>query len=143
MKTMAWDAIVTALIIAGLVYLALVFVAHAHNHQRPELNEWYRNLHSYLGPCCDGEEAKHIATDQWSEWREELHCAHAEVDTSKDDAHGPYCVFLQGKWWNVPDDVVLKQPNLDGAALVWPYFRYNDPNGELISIRCFIPGAGT
>ena len=37
-----------------LIVLVWHFVAHAHDHSRPELNSWFEGLKSGKGPCCSG-----------------------------------------------------------------------------------------
>jgi hypothetical protein len=44
-------------------------------------------------------------------------------------------VFLRGEWVDVPDDTVIKQPNLAGRTMVWPHYIDGRP-----FIRCFMPG---
>jgi len=101
--------------------------AYAHDHTHPELNEWFRSLRSKGGaPCCDNSDfetgsAKHLEDVDWD---------------SKD---GHYRVRLNGHWIDVPDSAVVPGANRAGPAMVWPFYM----NGELIGIRCFMPGALT
>jgi hypothetical protein len=41
-------------------------------------------------------------------------------------------------WIDVPDDAVITEPNRAGRTMVWP-LRV----GNLITIRCFMPGSMT
>lgn len=94
---------------------------------RPDLDGWFMKLKSPGGGlCCDLTEAKKIADPDW------------------DTQDGHFRVFLEGKWWVVPDDSVVPGPNRYGPALVWP-LEYGDSKGnmQMIGIRCFMPGAGT
>jgi hypothetical protein len=47
-------------------------------------------------------------------------------------------VRLYGEWVDVPDDAVVKQPNLAGRTMVWTYGMM----GRTM-IRCFMPGTMT
>lgn len=106
-----------ALIPALLVLGSLSF---AHDHNRPELNDWFMGLHSRgKQPCCDGSDATSLDDPDW------------------ENNSGHYRVRLNGEWVNVPEDAVIDEPNRDGRAMVWPYYI----NGELRGIRCFMPGA--
>jgi hypothetical protein len=59
-------------------------------------------------------------------------------DVDWDSQQGHYRVRIQGKWFVVPDDSVVTEPNRFGPAIVWPY---QERDGTT-RIRCFIPGAG-
>ena len=91
-----------------------------HSHDRPGLDDWYSGLKSGRGPCCDGpgKDAKYLESDDW------------------ESNGGHYRVRLYGKWIDVPDEAVLKEPNKDGRTRVWPIKYFN---GQIF-IRCFIPG---
>jgi hypothetical protein len=104
------------------IVFTLAFVhscASAHDHNRPELNSWFKSLQSGKGPCCNGTEAVHVDDPDWQ------------------NDNGHYRVRLEGEWVDVPDDAVVRGPNMDGRAMVWPYRR----DGLLNQIRCFMPGA--
>lgn len=106
---------VTLLVVATMSLSA----SYAHDHNRPELNGWFRSLQSQgLNICCDGSDAKSIEDPDW-----------------ENDA-GHYRVRLEGKWFDVPDTAVVTVPNKYGRALVWPIYQ----NGRPILIRCFMPG---
>ena len=120
--------------------LALLFVlgysvcAHAHDHSRPELNGWYQSLHAGdKAPCCDGEEANHIADMDW-----DTQCE--QNNSGEQRCH--YRVFIYNKWWDVPARAVVDGPNRDGAPLVWAAPTYNNKEVFSVFIRCFLPGAG-
>lgn len=49
---------------------------------------------------------------------------------------------FSSRWMQVPDEVVIHNPNRHGAPVVWWWIdEDDDPNGELVQIRCFAPGA--
>jgi hypothetical protein len=86
-------------------------IANAHDPKRPDLDDWYRGLQSSgAGHCCDKSEAKQLDGSDW------------------DMKDGHYRVRFKGDWLDVPDNALVKQPNLVGPALVWIYFY--SPMGE-------------
>jgi hypothetical protein len=87
------------------------------------LKPWFDSLKSGKGPCCSDADGTALSDVDWE-----------SVD-------GHYRVRIEDKWWDVPDDAVLKQPNLYGKALVWPN-THRGLNGvlEKVDIRCFITG---
>lgn len=64
-----------------IVLLASHFAAHAHDHNRPELNHWFESLKSGKGPCCSHTDGIAVANRDWD---------------SKDSG---YRVRLYGQWW--------------------------------------------
>lgn len=110
--------LLTIMVLAGFASSVFMYEVLAHDHGRPDLDPWFKSLHSGKGVCCDGSEAKSIDDPDW------------------DNDHGHYRVRLEGEWIDVPDDAVVDQINRFGVALVWP--------GEIKdgkqTIRCFMPG---
>lgn len=108
------------LVLAGLLFST---PSQPHDHARPELDKWFKDLRAKGTPggqgalCCDGTDATSLEDPDW-----EL----------KD---GHFRVRLNGEWVNVPDEAVVDAPNRYGPALVWPY------TGYLPGIRCFMPGS--
>ena len=86
----------------------------------PELKQWFDKLHSKKGNCCSDADGTALSDVDWE---------------SKD---GKYRVRLDGKWYDVPEDALITEPNRVGRTMVWP-IRYPGT----ISIRCFMPGAMT
>jgi hypothetical protein len=82
------------------------------------LHEWFDSLRSARGPCCSDADGTALSGADWD---------------SKD---GHYRVYLGGEWIDVPDEAVIKAPNLAGRTMVWPMYQ----DGKPPSIRCFIPG---
>lgn len=118
-KTFSMAAITAATLIMLLVWH---FVAHAHDHSRPELNSWFESLKSGKGPCCSDADGKALSDTDW------------EV------RGGRYRVHIESQWWDVPNEAVIKEPNRAGRTMVWPvYYRVLD-NQLRIDIRCFMPG---
>lgn len=113
-------------LLIGIVLVAFAFggcrKGHAHDHNRPELNDWFMDLHSKgKAPCCDGSDAMSLEDVDWD---------------SKD---GHYRVRLEGEWVDVPDDAVVEGPNRAGPTMVWPWRQ----NCKLDHVRCFMPGSMT
>jgi len=89
------------------------------------LKGWFESLHSGMGPCCSDADGSALSDADW------------EV---KD---GHYRVRIEGEWWDVPDEAVIKEPNRAGRTMVWPiYYRAFDAPLRL-EIRCFMPGTMT
>jgi hypothetical protein len=79
------------------------------------LKPWFDSLKSDFGPCCGV--ADGIADPDWE---------------SKD---GHYRVRIDGKWIDVPDRAVIREPNEFQRSMVWPI-----RGSGHIFIRCFLPG---
>ncbi len=106
-----------------------VHIAYARDltgeYKNSPLHGWFESLKSGNGLCCSFADGQTLGDVDWD---------------IKDDH---YRVFL-GRWIDVPDRAVIKDPNLYGQAVVWPmYSTYADGHKEISSIRCFIPGSGT
>ncbi len=87
------------------------------------LKSWFDSLASRKGLCCSFADGVKVEDVDW--------------DTGGPD--GAYRVRLGGKWVSVPADAVITEPNRFGPAVVWPALGADNE----VSIRCFIPGAGT
>jgi hypothetical protein len=89
------------------------------------LHDWFDSLHSAKGPCCSDADGTALS----------------DVDWEAKDGH--YRVRIEGQWWTVPDEAVIKEPNRAGRTMVWPIY-YRAVNDLLrIEIRCFMPGTMT
>lgn len=116
------------------IILALSLLWQAHDYAHPDRADWYRSLRSPGGgPCCDGDEAQHIADVDW-----DTTCENNNFGESR--CH--YRVFLHNQWTDVPAQSVVDGPNRDGSALVWEVPTYNGNTLFSTYIRCFMPGAG-
>ena len=103
-----------------MLFILFAGLAHAHDPNRADLDKWFQGLSSKQGGlCCHGREAKELDDSDW--------------DTK--DAH--YRVRLNGNWYDVPNNAVVKEKNLVGRALIWISFNYS---GGGVTIRCFMPG---
>jgi hypothetical protein len=111
---------------AMLVLLVLCVPALArdngqYNNVSREIRQWFRNqkIPNTRLLCCD-----------------EADGTYAEEDIR----NGVYWTRFgqtEGQWIPVPEDVVIKGPNLTGAPVVWWFFL----DGGLY-IRCYAPGGG-
>ena len=89
------------------------------------LHNWFESLHSDKGPCCSDADGTALS----------------DVDWEVRDGH--YRVRIEGQWWDVPDEAVIKEPNLARRTMVWPIY-YRASNSPLrVEIRCFMPGTMT
>ena len=94
-------------------------------HANSPLKPWFESLQSKRGPCCADADGMTLK----------------DVDWETRDGH--YRVFIEGKWWDVPDEAVIKEPNLDGRTMVWPIYVRSVNVLIDINIRCFMPGTMT
>lgn len=96
-------------------------------HEEGPLKQWFQGLHSsYGGPCCA--EADGLADPEW-ESNKGHYRVHIPISKGSSDL----------VWVNVPDEAVIKDPNLDGRVWVWPFYSYGSP----VAVRCFMPGSMT
>ena len=128
----------------ALLMLAMAHLTPVHDQQMRQslASDWMANLSSKKGLCCSFADGSTVKDVDW-QVSEGMAC---EVFPSDAQNHqsGKYCVRLNGKWWLVPDNALIEEPNRYGPAVVWPI--YVAPGGEalkLIGIRCFMPGAFT
>jgi hypothetical protein len=90
------------------------------------LKPWFDSLRSGKGPCCSDADGTALSDTDW------------------DFKNGHYLVFIENKWWVVPDEAVIKEPNKVGRTMVWPtYYRANGVQLDRVDIRCFMPGSMT
>lgn len=85
------------------------------------LKSWFDSLASKRGPCCSDADGTALSDVDW------------------ESKNGSYKVRIDGKWYDVPEDAVLTQPNLSGKTMVWPTMGWWGG----LTIRCFIPGPMT
>lgn len=107
----------------AIVLPVFLFAAHAHDHDRPELDHWFESLKSGKGPCCSAADGTALSDADW------------------DVRDGHYRVRIKGQWWDVPEEAVIREPNRAGRTIVWPFYHWTLGKPLRIDIRCFIPGA--
>lgn len=101
-----------------IVIAILLLVRDDGRYANSPLKEWFNHLASGKGLCCSSADGQVVEDPDWE---------------SKD---GHYRVRIGNEWIDVPDDAVIKEPNLYGRTMVWPMF-----SGGLMTIRCFMPGS--
>jgi hypothetical protein len=87
----------------------------------PDIRQWFRAQKSPRtgGLCCN-----------------EADGMYAEEEI-RNGTYWTRFAITRGEWVPVPWDVVIKNPNRNGAPVVWWYFQ----DGKL-QIRCYAPGGG-
>lgn len=124
-------SVLAGVIAAIVVVLALVgCAAQAHDNGRyaqsdPQTHAWFNKLASKKGLCCSFADGKTIA----------------DVDWKTHDGH--YHVRIEDRWYDVPDEAVITEPNRIGQTMVWPYQTRELDGTEGWAIRCFMPGSMT
>ena len=89
----------------------------------PEVREWFKHLRSPNGvPCCSYADGHR---------------------TGYDMRQGQYWVPIEGEWYPVPPEAVIKTANPVGEAIVW----YQSTYAEVLAdpkyrVLCFIPSDG-
>jgi len=89
-----------------------------------EVREWFEHLRSPTGvPCCSYADGHR---------------------TGYDMRQGQYWVPIQGKWYAVPPEAIIKTANPVGEAIVWYLDYTNEFSGETskYKILCFVPSDG-
>jgi hypothetical protein len=93
----------------------------------PETRQWFRSQRSPKtgAICCN-----------------EADGVYAE-ETVRSDQYWTRFPESKGQWMQVPDDVVIKDPNRHGAPVVWWYYEMDPENGRrVLKIRCYAVGGG-
>lgn len=116
----------SAVLLFVFVLISGVQMAFARDDGRwaqSNLKSWFDGLQSAKGACCSDADGSALSGGDWE---------------SRD---GRYRVRIDGQWYDVPDDALLKQPNLYGRTVVWPRYSTGiDGKPFVLEIRCFIPG---
>lgn len=95
------------------------------------LKSWFDSLRSGKGPCCSDADGSALSDVDWE----------APGQTNNKTTH--YRVRIEGKWFEVPDDAVITEPNRAGKAMVWPVYLRGPTQEFMVNIRCFMPGSMT
>lgn len=82
-------------------------------------------------------------------------CSEADGSTVEEDIRceeldgAPRCHYrirfdlTNGEWREVPDEIVIHDPNRHGAPVVWWYWQYApDGTQQRVLFRCYAPGGG-
>jgi len=94
-----------------------------------EVRDWFEHMRSPKGVLC---------------------CFYADGHrTGYDMRQGQYWVPIEGEWYPIPPEVVIKTANPVGEAVVWYVPAGNDdevmssgPSGPKYRILCFVPSDG-
>ncbi len=121
-------------LITTLAFCAVSATAFAMDREefknvRPEVRQWFEHMQSPKGIVC---------------------CSYADGHrTGYDMRQGQYWVPIEGEWYPVPPEAVIKTANPVGEAIVWylPQFGpegtiVNVPRSEWYKIFCFLPSDG-
>jgi hypothetical protein len=120
------NALIMAGVVAALILLALAIPVHARDDGRyaqSPLKPWFDSLKSGKGPCCSDADGTALSDVDW--------------EATKD---GHYRVRIEDKWWPVPDEAIVTEPNRVGRTMVWPIIYRNGAVLDRVDIRCFMPG---
>ena len=90
------------------------------------LKSWFDSLRSGKGPCCSDADGNVVKDADW-----EVKNGHYRVRLDVSQVADKVIM----DWVDVPDEAVLRQPNLYGPTMVWPIKGYLG-----VSVRCFLPG---
>jgi hypothetical protein len=110
-------------LIATLMFCAISATAAAMDRGQfknvpPAIREWFENMRSPNGIAC---------------------CSYADGHrTGYDIRQGQYWVPIDGDWYPVPPEAVIKTENPVGEAIVW-YLLKAGPEGDSYRIICFVP----
>jgi hypothetical protein len=89
----------------------------------PEVREWFEHLQSPKGvPCCSYADGHRTG-----------------YDTRQDQ----YWVPIEGEWYPVPPEAIIKTANPVGEAIVWYLSLHNEgtSTGPKYRILCFVPSS--
>jgi hypothetical protein len=124
---MIFVAFVLALVIACRVLAPYKAAARDVDgrYANSPLKGWFESLHSSKGPCCSDADGTALSDVDW------------------DAKDGHYRVRVEGQWFDVPDEAVIKEPNRIGRTMVWPVYYRMIGAPLRVDIRCFMPGSMT
>jgi len=121
-------------LIATLMFCAVSATAAAMDRGQfknvpPEIREWFEHMRSPKGILC---------------------CSYADGHrTGYDIRQGQYWVPIEGEWYPVPPEVVIKTENPVGEAIVWYLHQGGSeagsegdlPRSDWYKIICFVPSS--
>jgi len=121
-------------LIATLMFCAVSATAAAMDRGQfknvpPEIREWFEHMRSPKGILC---------------------CSYADGHrTGYDIRQGQYWVPIEGEWYPVPPETVIKTENPIGEAIVWYLHQGGSeagsegdlPRSDWYKIICFVPSS--
>jgi hypothetical protein len=144
MTSKSFNLLIVPIVIGGFMLLSGAVVwqvppARGHDHNRPDLTDWFMSLHSkHGGLCCDGSEAMHLSNVEWTAPNSSSHHYRVKIPVNANAYdRARQSEEVETVWVDVPDDAVIDDPNKEGTALVWPTYGYLGAP----AVRCFMPGA--
>jgi hypothetical protein len=103
----------------------------------PGIRQWFRDQKSPRTgiPCCNEADGAYA--------EEEIRDGHYRARFTWRSCFARECHDIDSGWMDVPDDVVIHDPNRRGAPVVWWYRGSSrDPENPTVGIRCYAPGSG-
>lgn len=142
-RSRAWMADYGWFFVIGLLYAAGIIAIIIYASTSARSRELYEGQYAQVDP----------STRKW--FRDQISpktggncCTEADGEYAEEDIrNGHYWARFpksQGKWIEVLDEVVIHDPNRNGAPVVWWYWDNNPAlrGGLELKIRCFAPGGG-
>jgi hypothetical protein len=137
-----WWLWLLMLIILVWVILAIVYPPpDAHGREQypgqyaqvdPKMKQWFREQKSPKNGmvCCNDADGEQV--------QEDIRDGKYWVKSNKTELYAKYNQVsnMVDGWVQVPDEVVISEPNLYGQPVAWYYFEAN-----MLKIRCFAPGS--
>jgi hypothetical protein len=102
-----------------------------HHGNEGALKEWFNKLQSMKGPCCSYADGVTVMDADW-----ESVDGHYRVRI-------PRTIGGEMVWIDVPDEAVIREPNLYQRTVVWPIYNAVQYGASRPVIRCFMPGTMT
>ena len=127
-----------SILLGAALAIAAVAAAPARDDGRyanSPLKSWFEQLASGKGLCCSFADGVSVQDVDW----DTADVCEKQPPGFPDICDQHYRVRLGGEWVVVPHTAEVHDPNLFGAAVVWPFM---DANGNT-QIRCFMAGAGS
>ncbi|SRR6266702_3666470 len=125
--------------VAGILITLIATTAlWAHDHSRPDLDNWFPSLTSNNGRCCDGPQtdALHLSDVDWETQDKGSSHFRVRIPTNGTDfQRAMKGETVTTEWVDVPDGAIVQEHNKAGVTLVWPLYGYMGN-----SVRCFMPG---
>jgi hypothetical protein len=126
MRRLALLALLAVFACATLMFVSLFSQLFARDNGQwndidPKVRQWFREQKSpkTSGYCCNESDGTYA--------EEEIRDGHYWTRFEESN----------GNWIPVPDEVVIRDPNRNGAPVAWWYFEKG-----ILQIRCYAPGGG-
>ena len=118
-----------------LLVPVLILAMNGDDHgNHGDLKPWFDALKSEKGPCCSAADGYVISDADW-----ESSDGHYRVRIPRTMPKGENS-FSEMIWVDVPDEAVVREPNVYGHTVVWPLYNAVNYGARFPAIRCFLPG---